>query len=370
MWLMVRRGRGKWLAGAAVLALCGALWAMPRHPMLSAKIPYSLKSAVASLAFLYRRNPRPMLATKRPISLWSYAWALAAVEDVARLPGGRQYLPRVQILVARLQPYWDPYASPPAYAPFPQPGAAAIKYYDDNAWVGLDLLQAYRIFRNPGDLLRAEAIFRYEITGWDVRQGGIYWNDLHQTRNTPSNAPVAELAALLYRATHRQVYLRWAVRINAWEERTLVNPVSGEVWDRVNARGMVVRQDFTYDQGVVIGANALLYQITHVRQYLHNARLTSRFVYRYLRRHPRMVGKSAAFDGVLADNLRWYYRVDPSNRIPRMLQWLAAATDAPATLSQARASTTPIGVPLLHPIPILKQSGDVRILAIRAGFRR
>ncbi len=237
-----------------------------------------------------------------PGYLWGYSWALAAVEDVAGLPGGRAELPLVRTVASGLQAFWDAGASPPAYAPTMSPGAGATKYFDDNAWVGLDLVSAWRLTHRAVYLQRAEAVLRYERTGWDSAAGGIYWNDKRLTRNAPSNAPVAELATRLYLATHSASDLRFAERIYSWEKKTLVLP-SGFVADNVNAAGMLQGGSWTYNQGTFIGAGVLLYRATGRASYLADARKTAQYVLHAMVQPNGAFVPQAEFNGVLADNL-------------------------------------------------------------------
>lgn len=308
-----------------------------------------------------------MAQSFQPTAMWGYSWALAALEDVAQLPGGSGMLPLVRTLTDHLARYWDPGAPVPGYAPTPSPGAAANKYFDDNAWAGLDLVTAYHLTGDPAYLRQAEAVFTYEESGWDAAGGGIWWDDAHQGRNTAANAPTAELAVYLYLDTHQATYLTWAKRIYAWEVAHLVDPVTGEVWDGLHGT-RVTQTMWTYNQGDVIGAATLLYEATHDPTYLAQAKRTETFALAQVQPGNVLVPQ-AQFNGVLVDNLQLLYQV---TRDPRIAALVTASANS--AWSHARNADGLFGGNWLGPavpdsqVPILTQSGAVRLLAVAASL--
>lgn len=309
--------------------------------------------------------------TFKPTAVWDYSWALNAMEDMAQLPGGSRYLPIVRTLTNNLQQYWDAKATVPAYAPTVNPGAGAVKYYDDNAWVGLDLVTAYHLTGNATYLQRAEAVFHYEETGWDTVDGGIYWNDQRLTRNTPSTAPVAELGVYLYRDTHNATYLDWAKKIYAWQVNTLVDKSTGQVWDNINASGKIVQTLWTYNQGTVIGAGVLLYETTHQASYLAQANQTASFVLHHAIQIGGTYLPQAQFNGVLVDNLQLLYQATHDPAITQSI-----ATNANTAWTKARNAQNLIGPNWGGPavdsstIALLTQTGGVRLMAVAAAMPR
>ncbi len=309
----------------------------------------------------------------RPTAMWGYSWALDALQEAERLPGGGVLAQPVQLLNQHLQEYWVAGASPPAYAPYPFQGPSTLKYHDDNAWAGLDLERAWRQTGNAADLRQAEAVFRYLQSGWDPNGGGIYWNDNPQGRNTAATAPSAELASRLYLDTHQVDDLVWAKKIYAWEVANLVDPSTGAVWDTLQADGTISKNQYTYNEGTVIGAAALLYRITGARPYLVQAERTFNDVLNTLvhtvHGQPDILVPQPFFNGVLADDLVLLYRVDPDPRIVRLLD-----ANAQAAWRRARDPRTGLigsnwaGPPPQDPATqaILVQTGAVRVLAADA----
>ncbi len=386
------RWRRWWLAaGVAGLVAAGAGWAAVRHrPPVAAPVaaagPSSpsgrAQAALAALLRTYRTpggmltsSPRPggvlgVLRWPHPTAVWGYTWALAAAEDVAQMPGApASAKATVRSLADGLAPYWDTRAAVPAYAPYPHGGPHTTKYYDDNAWAGLDLVGAYRLTGKRAFLTQAQRVMHYEKTGWARSGGGIYWNDKRLTRQTPANAPVAELAAYLYLETHRASYLRWAERIYAWQESTLVNPSTGQVWDNIDRGGHIVRNLWTYNLGTVMGAGALLYHITGRASYLAQARRTEAYTLANALRYNGMLLPQAEFNGVLADNLQLLNQVRPDPAIPSLI-----ATNAASAWKRARSAQDLFAHDWFGPPPapgsvkLLQQTGAVRLLAVAAAL--
>ncbi|HEY0517020.1 MAG TPA: glycoside hydrolase family 76 protein [Solirubrobacteraceae bacterium] len=232
--------------------------------------------------------------------LWPFSQALAATVSVANIPGVKA-APALKSLIARelkarvvgLRDYLDPnnagapegiYTSTlPAFdgtvAPPAGPGGA--KYYDDNEWVGIELVRLYRLTREPALLATAESIMAFEMAGWSTAQelgcpGGVPFSNLvsEGNRNTITTAPAAELAAQLYRVSRNAQYLQFAQMAYRWVRTCLLEP-NNMYGDHIGRRGVVEPYLWSYTQGVMIGAGTLLYQVTGNSGYLYEARQTA-----------------------------------------------------------------------------------------------
>ena len=165
----------------------------------------------------------------------------------------------------------------------PPLGSGDRKFFDDNAWTGLALVQAYRLSGDPAVLARARQVFDFDVSGWDAdashaAPGGVWWsqqmpNPRFVHRNTVSTASTAELGLELYEATGRTEpgYLDWATRMYAWVD-TYLRGSNGLYGDHVDLAGVVDPGELTYNQGTMVGAAVLLYRISHDSAYLARAR--------------------------------------------------------------------------------------------------
>jgi predicted alpha-1,6-mannanase (GH76 family) len=145
-------------------------------------------------------------------------------------------------------------------------------FYDDMEWMTLACLRAYEATSDDRYKTTAELLWTDIKGGWDdTFGGGIYWNKDRANKNTPANAPACIIASRMYQLNRNGEDLDWAKKIYQWQKDNLVDPVTGLVWDGLDATGTNKSWKFTYNQGVFIGAGVELYKITGDQTYLTDA---------------------------------------------------------------------------------------------------
>ncbi|WP_379131840.1 glycoside hydrolase family 76 protein [Paenibacillus sp. sgz500958] len=159
-------------------------------------------------------------------------------------------------------------------------GTFSHNYYDDMEWTALALLRAYRATGEEEYLSAVLGLWADIKTAWNHHLGGgMAWKkDQLDYKNTPANAPAAILAARLYGMFQKQDDLDWAMRIYDWNKTNLVDPETGFVWDGKNRLGdgrIDYDWEFTYCQGVFLGAGLELYRVTKVESYAEDALRTA-----------------------------------------------------------------------------------------------
>ena len=255
---------------------------------------------------LYRRD-----GTVRPpgaaAHLWPFSRALVATLDLAGIGQeltGVDASDAIQAGLAQLERYYDPSGDPPAYASDVRgTRIGGDRYYDDNAWVGLALVQLERMYPSSGYLDRAEELFRFAVSGWDRRAvpnpGGVFWVEQgrglgarNHDRNTVSNAPNAELGLHLSELRGPTAAEPGAIGANEMYEwvittldasRDTDSAGTGLFWDKVRGDGTLDKTLWTYNQGSMVGANVLLARIhQHMRdKYLDRAEAIARTALRH-----------------------------------------------------------------------------------------
>jgi hypothetical protein len=236
---------------------------------------------------LYRRDGRlhwPGAAAH----LWPFARALVATLDLAGVSAdlvkGFDADAAIGQHLQALERYWDPTGDAPAYSSdILGTRLRGERYYDDNAWVGLALVQLERLRPGAGSLERAADLLRFAVAGWDRRQnvpspGGVFWVEQgrglgasNHDRNTVSNAPNAELGLHLAELTGSATGAGSAGGVGpedmyAWVNATLDSsargaaPATGLFWDKLRGDHTVDKLFWTYNQGSMIGANVLLWR--------------------------------------------------------------------------------------------------------------
>jgi hypothetical protein len=238
---------------------------------------------------LYRRDGRPRLPGTAA-HLWPTARAFVAAVDLLGLHPdlllGFDAESAVAAHLRALEAYWDDSGDEPAYASdVIGSRLGGDRYYDDNAWVGLGLVQLERLRPGRGHAERARSLFRFASGGWDARPeapspGGVFWVEQNppargagtrnHDRNVVSNAPnaqlglhLAELAAATGGAGGAELYAQ-AHDMYAWVNTALGagrdsgTPATGLFFDKVRGDGTIDETLWTYNQGSMIGANVLL----------------------------------------------------------------------------------------------------------------
>lgn len=174
------------------------------------------------------------------------AWVAAARVDTTLRPGLIRYADAVEV-------YWNPKGPVPGYDVLPGP-KPVDRYYDDNAWMALALVEIFELTKEKRFLDRAEKALIYALSGEDAKLGGgIYWRESDKaSKNTCSNAPVA--AACLAVAKHRDgKQLRAKAReIYDWTRAKLRDPSDGLYWDSVDLGGKIEKTKWSYNSALML----------------------------------------------------------------------------------------------------------------------
>lgn len=292
------------------------------------------------------------LYTGEPYSfLWPFSQAFAATVSLYEIPhmaraAVARYTRETQVRLSGLEKYWGPAgqtlpgqpteeeeeeAEPPEegdnfVTTMPSfngnvvpPGG--ISYYDDNEWVGLELVRLYKRTHEPALLERAEQVMAFVMAGWQANPklacpGGIPFSDSpdNTDRNTITDGPASELGVQLYWVTRDRRYLQFAEMAYQWVRACLLEP-SWMYADHIRTHGAVVEKLWSYTQGVMIGAGTMLYQATGNATYLGEARQTAKAALAYFTL-PRLLEESPFFPSVYFRNLMYLDSIthDPPGR--------------------------------------------------------
>ncbi len=311
--------------------------AKSHKPALHGNPARALLAFQAMQKVYYHKGPH--LYAGEPFSyLWPFSQAFAATVSMANVPHlGVSLSHELQARLAGLSSYLDTdnsgasegiYLSTlPAFdgAVAPPAGPGGTKYYDDNDWIGIELVRIYRLTRSAPVLGSAEGIMAFEMAGWQTNPalgcpGGLPFANTasNSERNTVTTAPAAELATQLYRITRNVQYLQFAEMAYEWVRRCLLEP-SGMYADHINRKGVVEPQLWSYNQGTMIGAGTLLYQATHNGAYLYQARQTAKAALAYFTPE-RLAGEIPFFPSIYFRNLLYLDSVTHDPPGPKIAQ--------------------------------------------------
>ena len=111
-----------------------------------------------------------------PACMWSCGVQLSALNAAARLDRN-VYSKRLIDYADALQVYWKEHAGISGYDVLPAP-TPPDRYYDDNVWIALGLIELYELTGEQRWLDRAEETLRFVYSGEDGKlDGGLYWRE-------------------------------------------------------------------------------------------------------------------------------------------------------------------------------------------------
>jgi hypothetical protein len=249
---------------------------------------------------------------------YSYEWPfsqahVAALDLTAMKHSGRGYTAALRQHDQAQLNYWHDAGSTglPGFASGAEPpyGSGGDFFYDDNEWVGLQDVQHYAFFHDRRSVRQAEQIFALVKSGWDTDSshadpGGVFWTQAAWStdRNTVSNMPAAELGLRLFQITGKQTYLTWALKMYRWTNQHLQRP-DGLYWDHLDLQGNVEKTIWSYNQGVPVGVNVLLYRVTGNRKYLAEAKRVAAASYDYYVTGGQLTTQPPFFNSIYFKNL-------------------------------------------------------------------
>ncbi len=237
-------------AGFGILARIDRAFAMPEPSLLAGQID------------------RPHPGKPPYANMWAEGVELTALTAAVKLDPS--YTPRLKTFITALNRYWIVKDGLGAYNGTLH--GKTERYYDDNEWIVLGLLEAYDVLRDDTLLDRAKETFRFVMSGEDEKLGGgIYWRESDRaTKNTCSNAPAIVCALRLEQLAHDPANLTIALDLYKWTNATLQDK-DGLYFDHIDLAGKINRSKFSYNSAQMIRANCLFFDQSHDQKYMSEA---------------------------------------------------------------------------------------------------
>jgi rhamnogalacturonyl hydrolase YesR len=238
---------------------------------------------------------------KAASSAWAGGVQLSALTAAARVNRLR-YLPDLRSYVDGLDAYWIVTDGVGGYNSSAYP-RSADRYYDDNAWLVLGLVEAYQITHEPKDLQRARNAVKFVLSGQDkTLGGGIWWREKEKnSKNTCSSAPGICALLRVFSITKDPASLKSAAEIYQWTRSTL-RDTDGLYFDAIDLNQKLVRTKWTYNSALMIRGALLLYDQTSDASYLKDAQQTAKAaIEKWVKPADGSIAGPACFSHLLAE---------------------------------------------------------------------
>ncbi|MBX3096289.1 MAG: hypothetical protein KF812_05450 [Fimbriimonadaceae bacterium] len=204
---------------------------------------------------------------------WSLGVALSAENALAKL--NPENIPRLRNRLEAAMTYWNPVGPYAGFDVLPGPPFPNDRYYDDNAWMVMALVEGYEITGEERWLNQAKQALRYVMSGEDsTLGGGIYWREIDKpSKNTCSNGPAAAASLAVYEHTREQSLLEDAKRIYGWTKKHLQDPRDHLYWDAIGKDGRINQTKWSYNSALMLRAAKQLSEIAPGEGYDKDAEL-------------------------------------------------------------------------------------------------
>jgi rhamnogalacturonyl hydrolase YesR len=253
------------------------------------------------------------------VGVWLTALNAAAKADPAWKKDLRAYVDATRV-------YWNPKGPVPGYDVLPGP-KDVDRYYDDNQWMVMALVDAYEVLGDPKIMTWAEETLKYALSGEDDKLGGgIYWQEAKkESKNTCSNGPAAAACLAVYGKTKKPEYLLKARELYAWTKKHLQDPQDGLFWDSIRLDGKIEKTKWSYNTALMIRSAAELAKYTGKPEYQEEAeRMASASEKRWVDPETGAIKDGGRFAHLLLDSWAFVPTPERQEKTRRALAWVHA----------------------------------------------
>jgi Glycosyl hydrolase family 76 len=299
---------------------------------------------------------------------YPFLWQLTQVISATLIAGSHAPRSARQQYASQVYASFHHYAHPSFANGLGAAVGGGLRYYDDNAWAGMDLIEAYDESGERQLLQAAAGVLTFQRTGeWrpggppdqQMYPGGIYWNVNLRFRALNATAGTAQLALELYADTHARADLELGKQEYDWVRQTLGTP-GGMYRERVDPGGTIAGSGTDNGNGFMVGVGVLLHQATHQKQYLNQAVQTTKASLKHFKM-PVLESTCPAYNASYFSNLARLHKVDKLSSISKALDgyatWVA---------QHINPHTGVFKSPHYHCHPPCPQAGAAGTLSLRA----
>lgn len=221
---------------------------------------------------LFAEAAGPGVSKKEPAFNWGVGVLLSAFNGAAKVDG--RYKEELRTFADATRSYWNQAGPVPGYDVLPNAGSVD-RYYDDNAWMVLALVETADVLGDRKYLGWAKDALKFCLSGEDDKLGGgIYWRENDKrSKNTCSNAPVAAACMAVFAEEPDPFFLHKAEELYSWTKEKLQDPSDHLMWDNIDAStGRVGKTKWSYNTALMIRTATDLYRFTRAPIFLKDVR--------------------------------------------------------------------------------------------------
>lgn len=211
--------------------------------------------------------------TKDKAFNWTLGVVLSSQNAMAKLD--KANIPKLVSTLEKADTYWNPKGPVAGFDVLPGSPPPNDRYYDDNAWMVMSLVESYEITKDSRWLDRAKQALTFVLSGEDAKLGGgIYWREKEKaSKNTCSNGPSAAACMAVYAVDAKPELLEKAKSIYQWTKKNLQDPADGLYWDNLSLGGKVEKTKWTYNSALMLRSAKALFAVTKDAAYKSDADL-------------------------------------------------------------------------------------------------
>jgi hypothetical protein len=240
--------------------------------------------------------------------LWPLCALIQAANEVESIQPGQDMM---KLVLHTIDKYYNTEPPAPGYQAYLSSAGKDSRFYDDNQWIAIACIDAFKRTKDKTYLDKAEEIYTFMMTGYDqLAGGGLYWKeDEKNTKNTCSNGPGILIALQLYKITKKKVYLTTGIQLYDWTKKNL-RAENGIYWDAIKIPSMKIDSaQYTYNTGTMLESNVLLHEITKDKKYLTEALTIAKAAERHFYKNGKLPDHYW-FNVVLLRGYEALYRID------------------------------------------------------------
>ena len=234
---------------------------------------------------------------------WTLGILISAQNALAQLDPTKKLLLNATLEMA--DHYWNTMGPVGGFDVLPGPKHPNDRYYDDNEWMVLSLVESYEITKNQRWLNRAQDALKFVLSGESLKLGGgIYWRESDKaSKNTCSNAPATAACLAIYHHTHDKKLLSKAQALYAWTKKNLQDPMDGLYFDSISVDGKVGKTKWSYNSALMLRSARNLYSETHEEKYKTDLEQLQTACIKYWVRRDGAIDDELQFAHLLFENL-------------------------------------------------------------------